>query len=74
VNGCMKVIPRTHAEGQKGFSDYVDVDTAKNVFHLEIDPMQRREELAVPCILEAGQCSLRHPDLREACTAFEEAQ
>jgi len=58
VNGCMKVIPRTHAEGQKGFSDYVDVDTSKNVFHLEIDPMQRREELAVPCILEAGQCSL----------------
>jgi ectoine hydroxylase-related dioxygenase (phytanoyl-CoA dioxygenase family) len=58
MNGCMKVIPWTHAERQKGFSDYVGVDTAKNVFHLEIDPVQRREELAVPCILEAGQCSL----------------
>ena len=39
-------------------SNYVDVDTAKNVFHLEIDPVQQREELAVRCILEAGQCSL----------------
>ena len=26
VNGCMKVIPRTHVEGQKGFSDYDAVD------------------------------------------------
>ena len=58
VNGCMKVIPLTHAEGKKGFSDYVDVDTATNVFNLEIDPRQRREELAVPCILDAGQASL----------------
>jgi len=57
-NGCMKVIPRTHAEGAKGFSDYVDVDTTTNVFHLEIDPRQRREELAVPCILQPNECSL----------------
>jgi len=57
-NGCMKVIPRTHAEGRKGFSDYVDVDTTSNVFGLEIDQRQRREELAVPCILKPGQASL----------------
>jgi len=57
-NGCMKVIPRTHNQGKKGFSDYVDVDASRNVFATEIDPRQRREELAVPCILEAGQCSL----------------
>lgn len=57
-NGCMKVIPRTHAEGRKGFSDYIDVDTSKNVFAKEIDPRQRREELAVPCILKPGQASL----------------
>jgi len=57
-NGCMKVIPRTHAEGKRGFSDYVGVDTSTNVFATEIEPRQRREELAVPCILEPNQCSL----------------
>lgn len=69
VNGCMKVIPRTHAEGKKGFSDYVDVDTTANVFHTEIDPRQRREDLAVPCILEPGQCSLHDARLMHGSEA-----
>ncbi len=57
-NGCMKVIPRTHVTGQKGFSDYDPVDTAKNVFPAEITKVQRDETRAVPCILEEGQASL----------------
>ena len=68
-NGCMKVIPRTHAEGRKGFSDYVDVNPVENVFPTEIDPRQRREELAVPCVLDAGQCSLHDARLMHGSDA-----
>ncbi|MEM9353474.1 MAG: phytanoyl-CoA dioxygenase family protein [Planctomycetota bacterium] len=57
-NGCMYVIPRTHNTGRKGFSDYDPVDTAKSVFETEIKPAQRRDELAVPCVLEPNECSL----------------
>jgi ectoine hydroxylase-related dioxygenase (phytanoyl-CoA dioxygenase family) len=58
ANGCMYVIPRTHNTGRKGFSDYEDVDTAKSVFATEILPSQRRDELAVPCILQPNHASL----------------
>lgn len=57
-NGCMHVIPRTHNTGKKGFSDYEDVDTRESVFATEIVRQQRRDELAVPCELQANQCSL----------------
>ena len=57
-NGCMRVIPRTHVEGQKGFSDYEAVDSATNVFHIEIIKPQRDESKAVPCILQPNQASL----------------
>ncbi len=57
-NGCMYVIPRSHNTGRKGFSDYEDVDTSKNVFDTEILPTQRKDELAVPCELAANHCSL----------------
>ncbi|HYD82773.1 MAG TPA: phytanoyl-CoA dioxygenase family protein, partial [Opitutus sp.] len=40
-NGCMMVIPRTHAEGRAGFSDYDPVDPTKNVFWTEIRASQR---------------------------------
>lgn len=58
VNGCMHVIPHTHNTGRKGFSDYDEVDSSKNVFPTEITPTQRRDELAVPIELQANQCSL----------------
>ncbi len=57
-NGCMKVIPRTHLEAQKGFSDYEPVDSAKNVFPVEIIKPQRDESKSVPCILQPNQASL----------------
>jgi chlorinating enzyme len=56
-NGCMYVIPHTHNTGRRGFSDYDPVDPAKNVFSIEITPGQRDESKAIPCILEANECS-----------------
>ena len=57
-NGCMKVIPRTHLTGKKGFSDYDAVDTVKNVFPTEIIKVQRDESKAVALELQPGQASL----------------
>ncbi|MCH2155292.1 MAG: phytanoyl-CoA dioxygenase family protein [Opitutales bacterium] len=57
-NGCMKVIPKTHNSGHKGYSDYHSVDTAKNVFDTEILPTQRRDERAQYVELKPNQCSL----------------
>lgn len=57
-NGCMKVIPRTHNTGHKGFSDYEPVDTATNVFATEILPAQRKDENAVYIELQPNHCSL----------------
>ena len=58
VNGCMKVIPRTHVEGQKGFSDYNEVDTATSVFPTEIKKEQREDDRQVYIELQANECSL----------------
>jgi ectoine hydroxylase-related dioxygenase (phytanoyl-CoA dioxygenase family) len=58
VNGCMKVIPRTHVEGQKGFSDYDAVDTATSVFGTEIKKEQRDDDRQVYIELQANECSL----------------
>jgi ectoine hydroxylase-related dioxygenase (phytanoyl-CoA dioxygenase family) len=58
ANGCMYVIPLTHNTGRKGFSDYDPVDPTANVFPTEITPTQRNDALAVPCVLNPGQCSL----------------
>lgn len=57
-NGCMQVIPRTHREGTKGFSDYDAVDPTKNVFSTEITKAQRNDSLATLVELQANQCSL----------------
>lgn len=57
-NGCMKVIPRTHREGRKGFSDYDDIDRIWNVFGTEIRPAQRDESKAVYVELQPDECSL----------------
>jgi len=63
ANGCMHVIPRTHATGQQGFSDYDPVDPATNVFHIEITPSQRDDAQAVPCELQPNQASLHNARL-----------
>ncbi len=57
-NGCMHVIPKSHNTGQKGFSDYEDVDTNKSVFPTEIIKSHRKDELSVPCELQPNHCSL----------------
>ena len=58
INGCMKVIPRTHIEGQKGFSDYDAVSAEHNVFNSEIKAAQRDDSRAVYIELDANECSL----------------
>ena len=58
VNGCMKVIPRTHVEGQKGYSDYDAVSLEQNVFTTEIKASQRDDSKAVYIELDADECSL----------------
>ncbi len=52
-NGCMKVIPGTHVNG---FSDYVQVDTADNLFGSEIPGIDNSK--AVYFELAPNQCSL----------------
>jgi hypothetical protein len=54
----MQVIPRTHREGHRGFSDYDQVDTARNVFGTEIRKAQRDDSRAVFIELQPNQCSL----------------
>jgi ectoine hydroxylase-related dioxygenase (phytanoyl-CoA dioxygenase family) len=58
ANGCMFVIPRTHATGRAGFSDYDAVDPHQNVFASEITRSQRNESQAVPCVLQPNEASL----------------
>ena len=58
INGCMKVIPRTHNTGRLGFSDYDPVDASKNVFPTEITKSQRDDSRAVACELEPNHCSI----------------
>jgi hypothetical protein len=57
-NGCMMIIPRTHTEGQRGLSDYDEVDAAKNVFSTEIVRHHRDESKKVCIELQPNQCSL----------------
>lgn len=52
-NGCMRVIPGTHTNG---FSEYEEVDRARNTFHRQITHVD--ETLAVDFELEPGECSL----------------
>jgi ectoine hydroxylase-related dioxygenase (phytanoyl-CoA dioxygenase family) len=54
-NGAMKVIPGTHVNG---FSEYEQVDSAKNIFNAQIKPELVDENRAVTFELEANQCSL----------------
>ncbi len=54
-NGAMKVIPGTHLNG---FSDYEQVDAAKNIFGSQIKAELVDAERAVTFELEPNQCSL----------------
>lgn len=58
VNGCMKVIPRSHEGPNKGFSDYDPVDIATSVFGTEIKKAQREDERQVYVELQPNECSL----------------
>jgi hypothetical protein len=58
VNGCMMVIPRTHTEAQKGFSDYEEVDTAHSVFGTEIVARHRDDSKRIYVELQPNECSL----------------
>lgn len=62
-NGGMYVVPRTHREGQAGFSDYEGVETTESVFPTEIVRYQRREMEAIPMVLEPNQASLHDAKL-----------
>jgi hypothetical protein len=68
-NGCMMVIPRTHAEGQKGFSEYDPVDPTKNVFTTEISARQRDDSRRVHVELQANECSLHDSRLMHGSDA-----
>jgi len=54
----MKVIPRTHVEGQQGYSDYDAVNPEQNVFGTEIKASQRDDSKAVYIELQPNECSL----------------
>jgi len=57
-NGCMFVVPRSHVQWRKGYSDYKGVDISKSVFPTEIVEPQQHGDLGAPCILKPNECSL----------------
>ena len=58
VNGCMKVIPRSHEGPKKGFSDYDPVDMTHSVFGSEIKKEQREDHRQVYIELQPNECSI----------------
>jgi len=54
-NGCMRVIPGTHANG---FSEYTEMNGEMNTFNSGISPDAIDENKAVYFELERGECSL----------------
>lgn len=68
-NGCMMVIPRTHSEGRKGFSDYDSVDSSQNVFPTEIRATQRDDSKRVFVELQPNECSLHDARLMHGSDA-----
>lgn len=65
-NGCMRVIPRTH---HHGFSEYEQVDPAKNVFPDEIRRHQLEVERAIAIELRQNQASLHDGKLMHGSEA-----
>jgi ectoine hydroxylase-related dioxygenase (phytanoyl-CoA dioxygenase family) len=64
-NGCMRVIPGTHANG---FSEYESVDSKANLFPTQIKGGVD-ESNAVYFELESGQCSLHDSRIMHGATA-----
>lgn len=58
LNGCMKVIPRSHTGPNHGYSDYEPTDLTTNVFGSEIRKDQRDEDRQVFLELQPNECSL----------------
>lgn len=56
-NGCMSIIPRSHANG---YSAYDPLPAGQQVFDSEIRRGEFDEGAAVPCILQRNQASLHH--------------
>ncbi|NQX58745.1 phytanoyl-CoA dioxygenase family protein [Paenibacillus qinlingensis] len=65
-NGCMRVIPGTHAGG---FSDYEKIDASTNTFDTQIKGVD--ESAAVYFELERGECSLHDSRIIHGATANE---
>ena len=59
-NGCMRVLPGTHANG---FSEYEPVDRGGNLFGSQIKPEQVDESKAVYFTLQPNECSLHEARL-----------
>lgn len=58
-NGCMRIIPRTHRTGRKGYSDYEDVNSPEpHVFGREIKKEQYDASKAVDLVLQPNHASL----------------
>ena len=65
-NGCMRVIPGSHANG---FSEYEEVDRESNTFGLQVKPELMDEEQAVYFELEPNHCSLHDARIIHGATA-----
>lgn len=67
-NGCMRVIPGSHANG---FSEYEDIDSQNNTFTTQIKNGQVDESRAVYFELEPGECSLHDARIIHGAAANE---
>ena len=63
ANGCMRVLPGTHARKLLKRSDMVDLDTDKFVLEVGIHPDDIDEADAVNLELKAGDISIHHPTI-----------
>jgi ectoine hydroxylase-related dioxygenase (phytanoyl-CoA dioxygenase family) len=63
-NGCMRVIPGTHANG---FSEYENVDTTENTFDRQIKNVDESRSVAFE--LERGECSLHDARIMHGASA-----
>lgn len=68
ANGCMRVIPRSHVEGQAGYSDY-EPAVGEAVFPTEIVKPQRDDARAVYIELAPNQASLHDARIQHGSQA-----
>lgn len=72
-NGCMMVIPRSHVEGTKGYSNYEAVEGEEAVFPTEIVKSQRNEAQRVYIELGPNQASLHDARVQHGSEANQSA-